>query len=194
MKMNCYRSQLIDQVKLFIWLITLSCIWTIPAFAEGSDNEGVWSRFKNSVSQTWASEDYELYIPINTWHNRSFYSSEQINEFNERPWGLGVGKYRFDEDGNWHALYIMAFQDSNNELEPLGGYAFQKIWRPNDDWRLGLGYTVGVTMRHDSHYLPIPLILPLLSVKFKELAVQSTYVPGGEGHGNILFTWLRWEL
>ncbi|MDP2231798.1 MAG: hypothetical protein Q8J73_12805, partial [Methylotenera sp.] len=23
---------------------------------------------------------------------------------------------------------------------------------------------------------------------------EATYIPGGEGHGNILFTWLRWQM
>lgn len=162
--------------------------------AKELDNQSWWSGAKESLSQTWQSQDYELYIPVNTWHNRNFYTKEKIDEYNERPWGLGVGKYRFDEDGDWHALYAMAFEDSNNAIEPVAGYAFQKVWRPAEDVRLGAGYTLGLTMRHDMHYIPIPVIAPVFSVAYKQLAVQSTYIPGGNGHGNILFTWLRWQL
>ncbi|MDP1766706.1 MAG: lipid IV(A) palmitoyltransferase PagP [Methylotenera sp.] len=154
----------------------------------------MWSRVQDSLSQTWESQNYELYIPVYTWHNRNYYSDEKINEFNENPWGLGIGKYRFDEDGDWHAFYVMAFQDSHKEAEPIAGYGFQKVWRPAEDVRLGVGYTVGITLRQDMHYLPIPVIAPLFSVAYKKLAVQSTYIPGGEGHGNILFTWLRWQM
>lgn len=177
----------------FISLVTLTIIST-SAFAEESTKPSIWSRTQDSLSKTWQSQDYELYIPINTWHNRSFYTQEKIDEYNENPWGLGVGKYRFDEDGDWHALYAMAFLDSHSDIEPVAGYAFQKMWRPADDVRLGVGYTVGVTLRSDINYLPIPVIAPLFSVAYKQLAVQSTYIPGGEGHGNILFTWIRWQL
>ncbi len=164
------------------------------ATAEEPVGNSAWANIKDTLSQTWRSPNYELYIPVNVWHNRHYYDDEDIDDFNERPWGLGVGKYRYDEDGDWHALYGMVFQDSHNDLEPIGGYAFQKMWRPTDNFRLGAGYTIGVTMRQDMHYLPIPIILPLFSVEYKEIAVQSTYVPGGEGHGNILFTWLRWQM
>jgi len=166
----------------------------MTASADESVGHGVWFDVKDVLSQTWQSNNYELYLPINTWHNRSDYSSEKINGFNEQPLGLGIGKYRFDENGNWNALYVMAFQDSHRDWEPVAGYAFQKIWRPAEDIRLGAGYTVGFTVRHDMHYLPIPGILPIVSVEYKEVSLQSTYVPGGEGHGNILFTWIRWQM
>jgi palmitoyl transferase len=167
---------------------------TFPVFADEPVDPSLRSRIQDSLSQTWESRDYELYIPTNTWHNRHYYTAEKINGFNERPWGLGLGKYRYDNDGDWHAVYAMAFQDSNYDVEPIAGYGFQKMWRPTDDLRFGVGYTVGVTLRKDLHYLPIPVIAPLFSVEYKHLAVQSTYIPGGEGHGNILFTWLRWQL
>ena len=161
-------------------------------------DEGVLSRalsvVKTELSQTWQSPDVELYVPINTWHNRHYYKSEAVDDFNERPWGLGAGKYRYDEDGDWHGIYAMAFLDSNREIEPVVGYGFQKVWRASENVRLGLGYTLGVTIRQDFDYVPMPLLLPLLSVKYKQVALQSTYVPGGQGHGNILFSWLRWEL
>ena len=98
-----------------------------------------------------------------------------VDSYNEQPWGLGIGKYRIDDDGDWHALYVMTFQDSHNDAEPVAGYAFQKVWRPANDFRLGVGYTVGMTMRKDIDYIPIPVIAPLMSFAYKQLAVQSTY-------------------
>ena len=177
----------------FITLIILITI-SSSALAQDESNQDWWSGVKDSLNQTWESQDYELYIPIHTWHNRHYYTQEKIDSYNENPWGLGVGKYRFDENGDWHALYAMAFLDSHSEIEPVAGYAFQKVWRPADNVRLGVGYTVGLTLRQDMHYLPIPVIAPLCSVAYKNLAVQSTYILGGEGHGNILFTWIRWQL
>lgn len=151
------------------------------------------ARLADTVERTWRSDRYELYVPLHTWHNRRTYDADKIAEYNENPWGLGLGKYRYDEDGNWHALYAMAFLDSHNKVEPIAGYGYAKIWRPAQDWRLGLGFTAGVTMRQDYHYYPIPLVLPLLSVEYKRLAIQTTYVPGGRNNGNVLFTWARWQ-
>lgn len=174
--------------------------FTCSAFAEDVEHSSVtskssvWAYAKQQVADTWHAADYELYIPINTWHNRNAYTVEQIDRFNEQPWGIGAGKYRYDEDGDWQGIYIMAFLDSQSKIEPIVGYGFQKVWHATNNLKLGIGYTVGVTFRDDYDYLPLPVLLPLLSVKYKEIALQTTYIPGGEGHGNVLFTWLRWEL
>jgi palmitoyl transferase len=177
-----------------LFFVITFAFFTYPALAESQADRGILARAQTSLSQTWQAQDYELYVPINTWHNRNYYSSEKVDSFNEQPWGLGVGKYRFDDDGDWNGFYAMAFQDSHRHLEPVVGYGFQKMWRPTENLRLGAGYTIGFTMREDLHYIPVPGILPLASVEYKQLSLQSTYVPGGDGHGNILFTWLRWQL
>lgn len=182
------------------WLVALS-LWCVSTTSIANEeqavapvNNSMWSRVQETLTDTWQSPNYELYIPVSTWHNRRYYDADKIKEFNEEPWGLGIGKYRYDEKGNWHALYGMAFMDSHNKLEPLVGYGYQKIWRPSENVRLGAGYSVGITMRSDFNYVPIPIIVPLASVEYKKLSVQSTYIPGGDGNGNILFTWLRWQL
>lgn len=151
-------------------------------------------RIAEELDYTWHAKDYEWYIPINTWHNRYSYTPKEIAKFNENPWGIGIGKYRYDPEGDWHGMYSMVFLDSNNDWEPVVGYAFQKIWPFRQSLKLGLGYTVGITFRHKSGYIPLPLILPLISIKYHGVALQSTYVPGGEGNGNVLFTWIRWEM
>ena len=179
----------------FLSAIAMISLLSPPAALadEGAVNS-TWSYVKDTLSQTWSADDYEIYVPINVWHNRSYYSSEKIDQYNEHPWGLGIGKYRFDNDGDWHGLYVMAFSDSHKDIEPIAGYGFQKMWRPGEDFRIGAGYTVGVTLREDFNYLPLPVIAPIASVEYKQLALQSTYIFGGEGNGNILFTWLRWQL
>ncbi len=164
------------------------------AYADDTASDGLWADVKNTLSETWNSSDHELYVPVNTWHNRAFYDKEKIDGYNEHPWGIGFGKYRYDADGDWHGIYAMVFADSHKEMEPVAGYAFQKMWHANNDFRLGAGYTVGLTLREDYNYLPIPIIAPIASIEYKQLAVQSTYIPGGQGNGNILFTWLKWQI
>jgi palmitoyl transferase len=177
-------------------LVITALITTLPyinAFAD-TPSEGMWSDIKSTLSDTWDASSYELYLPINTWHNRHYYSQEKINGYNEQPWGLGVGKYRYDEDGDWHGVYVMAFTDSHSKVQPVAGYAFQKMWRPNNDIRVGAGYTLGVTLREDFNYMPLPVIAPVASIEYKQLALQSTYIFGGKGNGNILFTWIKWQI
>lgn len=200
--------------KLMLGLLVVTCIHSTTAFAENTGSDIADSGdVTNDASQTqpstmhkvvnlvvdelrttWQSKDVEWYIPINTWHNRSSYTHEQIAKYNERPWGIGMGKYRYDADGDWHGLYTMAFLDSQSKWEPVIGYGFQKVWEPKQALKFGLGYTVGLTFRDDMHYVPIPLLLPLMSIKYQSVALQSTYIPGGKGNGNVLFTWIRWEL
>lgn len=180
--------------KIYLAFLLTATLLPSTTLADENSNDSTWSYIQDTLSQTWDAKDYELFIPVNIWHNRSYYSSEKIDSYNENPWGLGLGKYRFDQDGDWHSLYVMAFSDSHKDIEPVAGYAFQKMWRPGNDVRIGAGYTIGVTMRQDFNYLPIPVVAPLASIEYKQLAVQSTYIFGGEGNGNILFTWLRWQL
>ncbi|MCX2941688.1 lipid IV(A) palmitoyltransferase PagP [Rahnella perminowiae] len=157
---------------------------------------GIWSDFKDKVSTTWNDSDsQDLYLPVITWHNRLTYDKEKTDKYNERPWGGGYGISRYDEKGNWNGIYLMAFKDSHNKWEPIGGYGWEKIWTPAEDknFRLGLGYTAAVTARDDYKYIPIPIVLPLASVGYNKLTFQATYIPGTYNNGNVFFAWLRYQ-
>lgn len=156
----------------------------------------MWDTFKDNVSGTWNDSDsQDLYLPVITWHNRLAYDKEKTDRYNERPWGGGYGISRYDEKGNWNGIYFMAFKDSHNKWQPIGGYGWEKIWQPmNDkDFRLGLGYTAAVTARDDYKYIPIPIVLPLASVGYDKLTFQATYIPGTHNNGNVFFAWLRYQ-
>jgi len=158
------------------------------------DVSGLWQTFKQNVTTTWTSSpNSDFYLPVITWHNRLTYDHEHIERYNERPWGAGGGISRYDEKGNWNGLYVMAFKDSFNKWEPIGGYGWEATWRPLSDQRfhVGAGYTAGVTMRNNWNYVPIPLILPLASVGYGPANFQMTYIPGTRNNGNVFFAWLR---
>ncbi|VDZ52020.1 Lipid A palmitoyltransferase PagP precursor [Serratia odorifera] len=104
------------------------------ATAVQAEQPGLWQRFTHNVAETWNnSPNKDIYLPAITWHNRWTYDDEHIDKYNERPWGAGYGISRFDQDGDWHGIYLMAFKDSFNKWEPIGGYAYEKIWAPLDD-------------------------------------------------------------
>lgn len=157
--------------------------------------QGVWQRFTTNVQLTWNSPQNELYVPVNTWHNRWTYDDEKLARYNEMPWGLGYGQYYFDRDGGWHALYTIAFLDSNRHIQPIGGYGYEERWSldAQEHWHFGAGFTASITARHEYYYIPLPIVLPLLSIGYKRLSLQTTYIPCTYNNGNVLFTWIRWQ-
>lgn len=186
----------IQYVLLFLCLSILSNY----SFSAQNEDEGflknTYNDFKYKVSDTWNnSNQKDIYIPLNTWHNRATYDKEKTDEYNENPWGLGYGKSMYDKNKNWNAIYIMAFKDSHNKWEPIGGYAWEKQWYYND-FRIGLGYTAMITARNDwLHYaLPVPGVLPLVSFSYKNFSIQNTYIPGTYNNGNVWFMWARYQL
>ena len=155
-----------------------------------------WDWFKQDVTDTWEQpQNYDLYLPFLTWHNRFTYDKEKTDRYNERPWGGGFGVSRYNADGNWSSLYAMAFKDSHNNWEPIIGYGWEKGWYldQNRDFRLGLGLTAAVTARQDfANYVPLPVVLPLLSASYNQASEKLTYIPGTYNNGNVLFAWFRY--
>jgi palmitoyl transferase len=87
----------------------------------------------------------------------------------------------------------MAFLDSHRAPQPTAGYAFQKIGRPTENTRLGVGYTIFLTSRKDIlHRVPFPGVLPLVSAGYGKSTLFATYIPGGKGNGNVLFMFGKW--
>ena len=182
-----------------ILLLILTLIFSSSTFAkEQSFYDENYKSFKYKVSDTWYNYDTKnLYFPVLTWHNRYTYDQEHIEKYNEKPWGLGYGISKYDQKGNWNGIYLMSFKDSFNKWEPIGGYGWEKVWRPienNQDFRLGLGYTAFITARHNWSYIPIPAALPLASIGYKGLDFQATYIPGTHNNGNVLFGWFKFNL
>lgn len=189
MKFTKYR-------KLALFMAGLSSVPFTHAATTGQDISGAWNTFSNNVATTWTSSpNVDLYVPAITWHNRMTYDREHIDRYNERPWGAGGGISRYDEKGNWQGIYLMAFKDSFNKWEPIGGYGWEATWRPLNDQRfhLGAGYTAGVTMRDNWNYIPIPLVLPLASIGYGPATFQMTYIPGTHNNGNVYFAWFRFQ-
>jgi len=179
-----------NRLKLFVILGT--AFISLPAQAWNFSE--YLAELKQNIKDTWACGDASVYVPTYAWHNRLTYDQEHIDKYNENPWGLGIGKSLNDGD-NWHGLYAMAFKDSNDYAETFFGYGFLKNHTLNDSgtWKVGYGYTLGVTQRHEYHYIPVPVPLPIASISYKNISLQAAYVPGVKNDGNVLFTWLRFD-
>jgi len=166
-----------------------SCSLSMPA------NAASWlDSASNEVQQVWDQGTLDAYLPLNTYHMRWAYTKEKIAEFNENPWGFGLGRSLRDEQDNWHALYAMAFLDSHKKVEPIVGYAYTHPFIHAGEWRAEIGYTAFITSRTDTlHYFPFPGILPLVGISYGNFTINSTYIPGGKGNGNVLFTFAHYH-
>ena len=139
--------------------------------------------------------NWEFYLPLHTHHLRSKYTKEQIDSYQETPYGFGLGKGFYNEKGNWEGVYGLAFQDSHFKPMYMLGYGWKSVWNTSENTRFGLGYTAGLLSRTDiNDYLPFPYILPIASFGYKNLSLEGTFIPGGQGNGNIFFIWAKWEL
>lgn len=157
-----------------------------------TETPNTWfGQLKNHLTEVWQKSDQtDLYVPLVTYHNRSMYSKEKIDSFNERPWGLGIGKSYRDADSNWDGYYMMAFKDSHDDWEPIVGYGHVKnLVGQASGLNAGVGLTAGFTARSDYNYKPLPVLLPIAAMGYDKVIVNATYVPGTKGNGNVLFMW-----
>lgn len=174
-------------------LAVIATIAAVPAHAQEAE-KGWYQAAKDNVTQTWNQGTDELLVPTYTWHLPFAYTRSKINGYQNFPLGLGYGRGRIDDKGNYHGLYVMGFQDSHFKPEWLAGYLWQTYWRLGDELKGGLGFTAGMTARTDYyHYVPLPLIFPVGSLEYGRLSLEAAYVPGGKGNGNVVFFTTKWR-
>lgn len=139
----------------------------------------------------------DLYVTGYTWHDPSTYTEAKRSVLNARAWGLGWGKHLVDANGNDELVYALIFSDSHWNAEPVVGYAKQWLWRPFDGrFKLGAGYTAGITSRADiAKNFPIPIVLPMASVGYGDLTIYGAFLPrfnGSPNNGNVGFLFFRY--
>lgn len=157
-------------------------------------NTSFLDRASQRLATTWNDGQTELYLPLHAHHLRMAYSREKVDGFNENAEGLGIGRGAYDQDGDWHGLYVMGFRDSHFQPQYMAGYGYKTYWKLDGELKAGLGYTAFLTTRSDiGHYTPIPGILPIASLEYRKVSLDATYVPGGKGFGNILFFWGKYH-
>lgn len=194
-----YQRPMLDRMRHLCYLrvvyisVPVVIAATGPAFAqEFTTPISLEERVAHRLETIWHEGRMELYLPLRTYHLRSAYTQEKIDSFNEAPLGLGIGKGIYDSGGNWHGLYVMGIQDSHRKPEYFAGYACKTFWSLTGDFKLGLGFTAFLTTRADiAHYIPVPGVLPLFSLEYQKVSLESVYVPGGKSNGNILFFWSK---
>lgn len=156
--------------------------------------EKVWDTAKTHLSDIWNKGDYEVFVPFWSQHLAFAYSAQERASFTEYPAGGGIGKGYYNQSGNWEGIYALAYHDSYGLPEYQIGYGWIPTWHPFDEkFRVGVGGTAFVFFRSNySHYAPLPLVLPVGSIGYGPVDVQVAYIPGANGHGNVLFWWAKY--
>lgn len=163
-----------------------------PATAWLAGPRNYLSRTVDRITHAANHGAWEGYLPLHTHHMRFAYTQAKIDSYNENPFGIGMGRGYYDESGDWHGVFVMGFQDSHSKPQYQIGYGYKTYWPLFDEIKFGLGYTAFLGFRSDyNHYLPFPIVLPIFSFEYKKVALDTTYVPGGDGFGNVLFTWAK---
>jgi len=182
-------------------LLFISCtalfVGTAQAEPPSSEEGKGWlERTTTSLKETWNEGTPEVYVPVFTWHLPWAYTRQQIDEYNNFPVGLGLGRGRYTEDGDWHGFYAMGFQDSHSKPQYQVGYGYKTFWPVSGDFKAGIGYTVFIGARANwNDYTPFPAVLPIISLEYaKKVSLDAAYVPGGNGNGNVLFIWTKFHL
>jgi palmitoyl transferase len=146
------------------------------------------------VKDTWTEGKVEIYVPFLAYHMPFAYTAEQRSDQNQYPAGGGIGLGRYNASGNYEGTYAMAFLDSHSDMSYVVGYSWVPTWNVGkSDVKVGAGLT-GFLMSRQDYFggVPFPGILPMASISYKQLSLQATYVPGGQGNGNVLFAWGKW--
>lgn len=177
--------------KSIVSIFSVILLCSFPAKASVKEYA---AEVRQDVDNILKNNNWDLYVPVNTWHNREMYDKEKTDSYNEMPWGFGIGKHIY-QDNTMRGIYAMAFSDSHSKVEPIIGYLRQwnYYFDRNKNFSVGAGYTLGVTFRDDYNYLPIPAPLPIFGLQYGKLSVQATYIPGPYNMFNVLFTWIRFE-
>jgi palmitoyl transferase len=176
--------------RIFAVALTSIALAGVASADDIAPSDSWYDQAVQRVESTWNEGKPEVYLPLRTYHMRFAYSQGKISGYDESPLGLGVGKGVYDQNGDWRGLYVMGFHDSHFKPEYIAGYAYKTFWHLTDKLRAGVGYTAFLTTRTDiGHYTPIPGILPIVSLEYQKFSVDASYVPGGEGYGNVLFCW-----
>jgi palmitoyl transferase len=125
-----------------------------------------------------------------SWHTPWTWTAEKRAEENEYAWGGGLGRTVERENGDTDTVYFLVFNDSHSRPQYNVGYGWSTYWRARDSLQPGLGYTLMLVARNDIfNGWPFPTVLPLVSLRYQNFTLYSTYIPtlGGVNNGSVLY-------
>lgn len=148
-----------------------------------------------TIADTWNNGRDGLLISGYAWHLPFSWTAERRRELNADAWGVGYYRTTEDAKGDSRSLFLAAFSDSHKHPQWNLGYEYSTYWGPRSGVQAGLGYTALIVQRRDIfNGFPFPAVLPLASLRYRDVTVFTTYIPtlnGGVNHGSTLFVFGR---
>jgi outer membrane protein W len=165
-----------------------SPVGMIPA-AERQSGWNGWFRdaWEGSKRIFWEGHP-SLIVPVFTLHPAYEYPNRH-NE-NNYPWGVGYASSVIDDRDNERLVYALAISDSHYNFQPFAGYSWMARWPLFGTIKGGLGYTVGISARADTNYIPFPYMLPLASLGNDRFALYGAWIP----YADVIFFFTRISL
>ncbi|MDR2016730.1 MAG: hypothetical protein LBP90_03880 [Burkholderiales bacterium] len=184
---------------LFVSMLIAACC-SAPAFAafECADM-GEWLGAPcRHLAQTYRDGDTEILLSGFAWHLPMTYTKEKRRELNQNAIGFGMGRTIEEPNGDTRSVVLMAFLDSHKCVQWNLGYTWSTYWGSRDSLQIGLGYTAMIVQRPDiAKGIPIPAALPLLSLRYQNATLVTTFIPtvgGGVNNGSVLYIFGRYTL
>ncbi|MCL2297440.1 MAG: phospholipid:lipid A palmitoyltransferase [Proteobacteria bacterium] len=181
----------------FVLTLVVTC-GAVPAFAAFECTDvGEWlEKPCRRLANTYRDGNNEMFLSGYSWHLPMTYTKEKRKELNENAFGFGMGRIVEDPDGDTHSVFFVAFLDSHKNVQWNLGYTWSTYWGRRDLPQFGLGYVAAIVQRPDIfHGIPFPAALPLVSLRYKEATLVTTFIPtvgGGVNNGSVLYVFGRY--
>ncbi len=148
-----------------------------------------------TLVDTYKNGGNELLVSGYAWHTPWTWTAEKRAEENSNAWGGGWARTVEAQNGNTDTVFALVFSDSHSKPEYNLGYAWSTYWGPRSGIQPGLGYTAMLVARSDiANGWPVPVVLPLISLRYARVTAMSAYVPnfgGGINHGSVFYVFGR---
>ncbi|HYT97718.1 MAG TPA: hypothetical protein VEO36_10380 [Casimicrobiaceae bacterium] len=143
------------------------------------------------VVDTYDNGKNELLVSGYSWHLPWSWTSDRRREENANAWGGGWARTAERSNGDGDTVFFLVFKDSHGQAQFNLGYAWTTYWGEREKLQAGLGYTAAFIQRPDiASGWPVPVLLPLLTLRSQKVEVLSTFIPtlnGGVNHGSVLY-------
>ena len=150
------------------------------------------------VVDTYEQGDNALLVSGYTWHVPWDWTAEARAQENAEAWGGGLARSRENASGNTENVYFLVFSDSHRHPQFNLGYSWTTYWFDREVLQPGLGFTAAIVQRRDiANGWPIPVVLPLFTLRHQNVEVLSTYIPklnNGVNHGSVLYIFGKIDL
>jgi lipid IVA palmitoyltransferase len=183
------------------FVLALVIVFALPGRAFALDCADFWTWVETGcrhVVDTYEQGGNALLVSGYQWHLPYSWSPEKRAEENENAWGGGWARSREHPNGDTENVFFLVFDDSHRQPQFNLGYTWTTYWLEREGLQPGLGFTAAFVQRPDlANGWPIPVVLPLFSLRYQKIEVLSTYIPklnNGINHGDVLYIFGKIDL